>query len=874
MRKRTWMAAMAAAGALATALYAPAQTTTTAPANKYVLVPHADSRFACDLLRLNQTDLIVAQETAAKGTPAENLWKAQRIVAQWSEISKNRLEAARITGEYTAAISAYLDSQVQGIDGVWALDHAKFIFGRLSEPIINRMEYWANTPKDRAALAPLSALADRLMNQANTSLAAGMRDAEKGSFDEPAYLRCYNASVEAAYYGAWGQYFRAMALDPAAPERKPLLLAAAETLGKWADAKEDTGVNNQSLLLRGKALAEAGDLDKAAADLERAQNPQAPSWVQYQARYQAVVVQLRRQDFAGARAALEKLTAWLPQNNSEARASTEMLAYRVGWAEAQTKTGPARTQAEQDALGILAGILRRDPRYRDLVFEQLANQVPDEANVAELHPMQQLAVAYTSSLGQKGDTPESKQKLQTAATAAAAVYNAPNANAGEKLEGSFLAGVCNALLGNLAEAARYNVAFAEIAPATDPRTKPIVELAVQQIAELRKAAGEAGASPELRDLSERALSLSTTKLGDARYRYAQARTLEDNNKLDEAAEAFAQVPPEDPNYLDARFHLIITSARRLSADKISDERAKSLGKELFAACADFLKLLESPPPNTPPEALARAKTYLPDIWLIEAGAALHPAIKDAPTALDRLQKLDARQADLSPAQQGAILRYKVQAYQMNGQPDKAFDAVEAYARGKGQDALDVIKGMAVSSLEEITRVEKSDPAQARRLADYVAKLLEPIIDQSLKEGKADTVYEYRQIRADMLVRAGHPQEGRTLALELEKQKPEDLRSFMTEARACFAIAQESKTPRDYAYAKDFFERIQPRITPGVDSYWECWLRIMQASIAIDPTAAAPEVKKKLADLQVLFGSKLGGEAFKDDFAQLLKTYGQ
>jgi hypothetical protein len=868
------MAALAAAGTLATALPAPAQTAATGPANNYVLVPHAESRFAAELLRLNQPDLIAAQEAAAKGTPAENLWKAQRIVSQWTEISKNRLEAAGATDEYAAAITAYLNSQVQGIDGVWALDHAKFIFGRLSEPIINRMEYWANTAKDRAALAPLSALADRLMNQADSSLAAGMRDAEKGSFDEAGYLRSYNASVEAEYYGAWGQYFRAMAMDPAAAGRKPLLLAAAATLGKWADAKEDTGVNNQSLLLRGKALAEAGDLDKAAADLERAQNAQAPAWVQYQARYQAVVVQLRRKDFPAAHAALEKLTAWLPPNSAEARASTEMLAYRVGWAEAQGKTGPARAQAEQDALGILAGIVRRDPRYRDLVFEQLANQVPDGVDVAELHPMQQLALAYTSSLGQKGDSAESKQKLQTAATAAAAVYNAAGANAGEKLEGSFLAGVCNALLGNLADAARYNVAFAELAPASDPRTKPIVELAVQQIAELRKAAGDAGVSPELRDLSERALSLSTMKVGDTRFRYAQARTLEDNNKLDEAADAFAQVPADDKNYLDARFHLIIISARKLSAGKVSDDEAKSLGKELFAACSEFLKLLDNPPPNTPPEAVARGKTFLPDIWLIEAGAALHPAIKDAPTALDRLQKLDARQADLSPAQQGAILRYKVQAYQMNGQPDKAFDAVETYAKGKGQDALDIIKGMAVSSLEEITRVEKSDPAQARRLADYVAKLLEPIIEQSAKDGKADTVYEYQQIRADMLVRSGQAQQGRDLAIALEKQKPEDLRSFMTEARACFAIAQETKSPKDYAYAKDFFERIQPRITPGVDSYWECWLRIIQSSIAIDPAAAGPQVKKKLSDLQVLFGSKLGGEAFKDDFVELQKTYGQ
>jgi hypothetical protein len=870
-RRRGWPVVMAAAVCAAAGAFA--QEAATGPAtNTYVLLPHEDSRFAADLLRLNQPDLIAAEEAAAKGTPAENLWKAERIVAQWTELSKNRLEAQQHSAEYVAAVTVYLDSQTSGIDGVWALDQAKFIFSRLAEPIINRMEYWANTPKDREELAPLAALADRLMKQANVSLAAGMRDAEKGAFDEAEYMRFYNGAGEAEYYGAWGAYYQAMAMEPGAAGRKALLEAAAKTLGKWADAKEDTGVNNQSLLLRGKARAEAGDLEKAAADLKKAQNGQAPTWVQYQARYQRVVVDLRRQDFAAARQDLAALTSWLPANNAEARASTEMLAYRVGWAEAQTKTGEARSKAEQEALGILGGIVRRDPRYRDSVFQQLANQVPDDAHVDALHPLQQVAVAYAESLGQKGDSPESKRKLQMAAEAAAAVYNNATATPAEKLEGAFLAGVCHALLGNLAEAARYNVAFAELATPSDPRTKPIVELAIQQIAELRKAAGEAGPSPELKDLSERALTLSTGKLGETQFKYAQARTLEDNGKPDKAATAFAQVPAEDKNYLDARFHLIILQAERLSSGKLPEEVAKSVGKELFAACADFLKMTDTPPAGAPADAVARAKRVVPDIWLIEAGAALQPAIKDPATALDLLQKLEGRKDELSAAQEGAVLRYKVQAYQMAGQPDKAFEAVQAYAKGQGQDALDVIKGMAVSSLEDINKVEKTDPAQARRLADYVAKLLEPIIAESAKQGKKDTVYEYQQIRADMLVRSGHAKEGREVALKLQQEKPGDLRSFMTEARACFAIAQQTKSPQDYAYAKDYFERIQPRITPGVDSYWECWLRMMQCAEAINGEAAAPEIRKKLGDLQVLFGSKLGGEAFKADFEAMLKKY--
>ncbi|HVX86534.1 MAG TPA: hypothetical protein VH253_17260 [Phycisphaerae bacterium] len=851
----------------------PGEAAATEGATDYVVGGHSDSRFATDLLRLGQVDVMAAEAAAAKGKPAENLWKSERILAGWDDLSKTRAEADRNSAGYTEAVGAYLDSQAQGIDGIWALDQAKFVLSRLADPMINRLEYWSNTEKERRALAPLAALAQRLLDQSKISLAAGMRDAEKGAFDEAGYMRAYSGAAEAEYYGAWGDYYSAMAMDPGDAKRQALLSRAITTLGKWADAKEDTGVNNQSLLLRGKAEAEAGNYEAALKDLGKAENAKAPAWVQYQARYQTVVVHIREKDYAGAQGALTSMSASLPADNADARNATDILAYRLAWAEAEAKEGVAREQAEQGALGILDGIVRRDPRYRGLVFEEIAEEIPDHRRLEGLHPLQQLAIAYADSLGQKGETAESKEQVSAAAAAAEAVYGSSAANPSEKLEAAFLAGVCNALIGKVAEAAKYNVAFAEVAPASDPRTKPIVELAIQQIGELRKAAGEK-IPAELQSLSERALAVSTGKLGEDQWKYAQARTLEDGGQLDEAANEFEQIPPTDKNYLDAQFHLIAIATRRLSAVKEgAGDQARAAAKEVFGACDRFMKLLANPPASVSGEALAQAKNYVPDIWLIEAGAALNPAVKDSKRALDRLDKLAGMKEKLSGAQQAAVMRYQVQAYQMAGQADKAFAAVEAYAKTHGQDALEVIKGMAVSSLDEIKKVEETDPSEARRLADYVAKLMDPIIAEAQKEGKGDTVFEYKEIQADMLVRAGHLKEGRELAIALEKQKPGDLRSFMTEARACFAIAQASGSPEDYAYARDFFERIQPQITPGVDTYWECWLRIIQCVIAINGDAAAPEIKKHLSDLHELFGDKLGGDAYHEEFAKLVERYG-
>ena len=257
-------------------------------------------------------------------------------MAQWDQAAKNKADAAQ---DYVAAVKAYLESQHQGIDGAWALDHAQFILTKLSQPVITRMEYWANSPRDRAALVPLAALADRLLQQSVVSLEAGMKQLEaRKPFDEAAYTRLYGAAAEARYYAVWCIYYKAMALDPADPARQRVLLSAASALNEWAVEEPDNGVSFQAYLLRGKVSSEARDFSKAIADFTKAQADKAPAWVQYQGRYQTVVADLRARDFKAAETSLNAFKRWIPKENTDALLSADMLAYRVAWALADTKT--------------------------------------------------------------------------------------------------------------------------------------------------------------------------------------------------------------------------------------------------------------------------------------------------------------------------------------------------------------------------------------------------------------------------------------------------------------------------------------------------------------------------------------------------------
>ena len=88
----------------------------------------------------------------------------------------------------------------------------------------------------------------------------------------------------------------------------------------------------------------------------------------------------------------------------------------------------------------------------------------------------------------------------------------------------------------------------------------------------------------------------------------------------------------------------------------------------------------------------------------------------------------------------------------------------------------------------------------------------------------------------------------------------------------FAEAQATSDPKTYAMAQDYFTRILQKLSPGSESYWESWLRIIQSMEARNASGSTAEIKKALGDLKGVYGSKFGGELFKKDFAALAAKY--
>jgi tetratricopeptide (TPR) repeat protein len=668
------------------------------------------------------------------------------------------------------------------------------------------------------------------------------------------------------------------------------LAQAIEVLNEWAVDVPDNGVNFQSYLLRGKAEGEAGDWEKAKADFAKAQAEKAPNWVQYQARYQTVVANLRGGDVAGAQEQMNAFRRWIPKDNAEAVISADMLAYRVAWTVASAKIDATeRRRAQQAALQNVAGIIQRDGRFRDLVYEQLAAQVPEGTDVKTLYPIQQLALARWYSENQRGDTAESRSALTRALAAATAAKENAAGTTADKNEATFLLGVCQALLGNLKEAVGFEVEFATALP-KDPRAKQMIDLALQQIGELRSAAATqpgtagmiGGLTPEMRALATKTLEISTGTFGDKQWLYAQGRMMEEAGKTAEAAKVYEKVGAEDRNYLEARYRLVALATERFSQleGKGSAAEQKAAATDLFAACAKFSDLLDHPPASAAAETVKAAQAYRYNVWLIEAATALTPAVRNTEVALDRLSKLDAAKEKLSETQRGTVLRYRIQAYQLAGQNEKARQVIQEYSK-TGAEALGDIRSLALATVDEIDKT--ADAAETKRLASYVVELLNPIIEAATAEGnggggaKKDNAFEYRLIQAEMMVKAGQYKEAQTLASALQVEKREDIRAYMTEARAMFAQAKAGGGAGNdatlFAKSQDYFTRILARLAPGSEAFWESWLRIVESMEAQKGNGASAEIKTRLGDLKAVYGTKFGGEKCREEFLRLARKYG-
>ncbi len=220
---------------------------------------------------------------------------------------------------------------------------------------------------------------------------------------------------------------------------------------------------------------------------------------------------------------------------------------------------------QEQAFGILDEIVQHDPRYRDLVFEQLAALAPENAAYSSLPPLQALAVAWTKMQSipeDKDKDPDSQKVLAKAIDAADAVIKNNAASLNNRKEALLISALANGRLGHRAEAARMDLDFADLCvqmekqgSAKDPRAKELVNLALNQIGELRAAAAGGALPKEVSDLALRATA-KAADLGEHQWDYAHILLQIQKGNLREAALGLQGMSQSDPHYIESRYQLL------------------------------------------------------------------------------------------------------------------------------------------------------------------------------------------------------------------------------------------------------------------------------------------------------------------------------
>lgn len=854
---------------------------TTAPLAKPPVSVHPETTLARELLRLNQSGLLKTAAEQTAGTTAAGMFEAQVIYAKWSDFKSSRAKLTEMSTKYVRQLTAYLDSKPDNLDGKWALDEAKFIFAAPSEHVITRLEYFGTSEKDRRVLAPMAALADRMLKISSAYIDAQLTlldtDAERRKYSNEdayrvAYLEMDGAKSEVSYYQSWGYYFLAMSLDPRTqePARKAALDQAIQSLSEWADGPDDGGVKNQSLLLRGKAYSEAGKIPEALKDLTAATTAKDEpnkklDWVRYQAHYQLVVAQMRGAangggDFSKAKAELDNFKQWITsQNNApEAQISAEMLSYRVAANEAASKKDPAvRVTAQKAAFGILSNILGKNPKFKDLVFEQVAAQTAEDQKIEDMLPLQALGLAW--NLAQTPDDPPEamKRALSRAQEAAEYVRKHKEATPLDQREATLVKAVASDRLDQWQQAAQLNLEFVTMAP-DDPRSKDLVDQALANLSKLRKSGIN---TADIQALTQKALDLATGKFHDKRWVYARGSSLMEQGKLKEAQAVFATITAaDDPSYYNAQYQIVLAHVQQgvqLAQKGAPPAEQKIAASALLTSCTQYLRLLS----KAPEDVRKQMQSTLVDLRLIQIATAISP-LDDAKTAAQGLDELEretkAANLPLTAAQRAGVLRYRIITYSKQGNSQGVADEIRKL---DPKEAPGIIKNLVLANQSEIDNIETADPERAKNLAATVAELLGQLINLT-KEPKE--IYSYRQWRADMLARAGRLDDSMKLWKDLQNENNQDVANFVGEARAYYAL-------KKYKEAQDYFMRIIPKLPIGSEAYWESFLRVIQCREALG--MPNDDVKSRLKDLKITDPSNFGGKVFKKEYDALAAKYG-
>jgi len=793
------------------------------------------------------------------------------------------------------------------------VSQAERVIQALVFPQLNTLEYWGETPANRARLRPVAGVASKMLARA-AELARAQADDVANKLtgpNDPAvarYEQLDQLALKAEFTGRMNNYAVVASRDIADDDRAKIAVETLDYLRQFDNA--DSSVQGTVRVQMGKLLLATGQVADAARVLDSVWKepngitPEATVSQQYEARYFAAVAELRGGDVAGATTRLAELRDWqktaLGANASAlagADAAAMMLQYRIDVAN----------KDDEKARQTLIALVRQRPEFESTVLEQLAGKVPENADLKTLDLLVLRAI-FRGGEGELAKPEGSKVDDKVLGQAIAAGRELVSRRGKSGVDSGLVEDTAIRLplllerSGKTAAAAGALLDFIDAFSGTHKNAPAALDEAAFLVAKIRRENPE---DVEVGKLYERLLAMAVVPPFSRReYAYEWARRLQQTGRFAESVAFFEQVPDTDPRADLAGFFRMVALKQVLddSGAKLPEEdRKRRTGQLLKLAdevAAGARKRLAAGGAERKNEKLILVRTAL-----VGSDVALRGQ-KDPAKTLKLLEGFEGSAAGLAGERElvSQAMNVRVLALMDLGKNQEATRTLVALLEKTGGDeGADVVFRLLTRLNADFDAAKAAGDAAAVRslataraeLSGFLVQWAEENPDPKIRE----STYRYRVFDADTKRLAADLESdpaARRKGLEASLALYQGLRATPQGAAdpvVELGVALISYETGQYAEARDLLAKLleQRRLgRPTVDEdrngetvavpndrYWDATLKLMRSTLKLVEAGSVDAGAKQgivdgLKALYARWGKNLGGARWAPEFEALRK----
>jgi hypothetical protein len=697
--------------------------------------------------------------------------------------------SARQKQELITRVTAGIEQALPSIrDAETLMQQAQVLIHAGSDPLVNTLEYWGETPATQAQLRPIAEVVEKLFERAGAvasdelnaaaSKVRGPQDPAAARLDQLEKL----ANI-ATYNARMSDYTLAISIDRADPRRREIAQRAIDYL-KDLDVPEESVRPAVRLQIAKLSLliADYGNARKLFDSLTGSggveQITPKPDFAQlYQAHYFRAIADVLDGKDADAQKSLDALVQWQrtnlpndPGTQQSIAAATSILQYRIHALQAQNARDPnGQRQANAAAAETLTNLLRDRPDLQSVVSELLVSRLPQNADLGTVSPL------MLSALLKRGESeairPEDQKAddavLRRAVAAAEQIIHRATKPGGGigAADAEHAQFVLPFLLQRLSRAPEAASAFLDYVEKYKDaeHAKMALDYAQSIIGELHKNNPN---DEQVRRVYERFLKTAIdAPFNRKQFAFEYARQLQLLNRFADAIHYYEQVPPDDKRLLAARFFQMIASKQLLDTLPPSDPQRGPLMSSIQTLAAEVTKAAQqNASTGSDDQQRSIAQAMIVRTQLLAADLARVDQ-KDPNRALGLLENFEAS-AKGQPNEQGLLseaLLIRVQSFMALGRNNEATDALVKLLKTRegGQGAAIVYSLLEKLNADFDKAQNRNDRESMRVLARNRAELSGFLVDWAKDNPDANIkkyTYRYRVFQADTKQRAAELEE--------------------------------------------------------------------------------------------------------------------